>query len=155
MSTLLLEGQTDNRDDLIKSLHAEVQQLRRDLRDAQAESSLARSEAGRSVAALRLQLTPLYRALQSVFGEIDAISETTDGAVSNPRVTAVWESWKQKLPGKRADFIAALLEHGAMTGTQLRVATHTAAGSVASVIHDLKKLGLITKNGDRYSLKEL
>jgi hypothetical protein len=110
---------------------------------------------------LRRVLLPLHQAMRLVFGEIDKISPVGNGAEphaapqQSDKKRGVWDSWKQKLPGKRADFIQALLDHGDMTGTQLRVATHTAAGSVAGVIHDLKKLGLINKNGDRYSLKEL
>jgi len=153
-----LEGQVDQSHSRVRALELENESLREDLAIARAEAERAKNQAARSVGELRRQLNPLYQALRMVFGELDAIapaSEATGAPGYNDKKLAVWESWKQKLPGKRADFIQALLDHGEMTGTQLRVATHTAAGSVAGIIHELKKLGLIQKSGDKYSLKEI
>jgi hypothetical protein len=146
----------DSRDRIIASLQEENRDLQDQVAAARRELEAQRSESSRAVAELRRQLLPLFQALRAVFGEIDAIAPQAANGVyqQNDKKTAVWESWMKKLPGKRADFIQALLEHGEMTGAQLRVATHTAAGSVAGIIHELKKLGLINKNGGKYSLKE-
>jgi len=116
------------------------------------------SAAQRSLATLRHQLQPLYNALRMVFGELDAAgvdSVTPTASGPSARVAGVWESWKTKLGGKQAEFIQALLEHGEMTAVQLKVATHTGTSTVPQVIYKLNHLGLINKNGGKYSLKEL
>lgn len=154
---LLLEGQVDDRDQLIEQMQDEIQQLQSDLLVAKAEASRAVQQSSRAVANLRRQLSPLYQALRAVFGEIEAVGGGTsdEASTENPRVNAVWESWKNKLGGKKAAFIQALQEHGAMTAEQIRVATHTGSSTVPQVIYELKKLGLITKDNDKYSLKKL
>lgn len=71
------------------------------------------------------------------------------------RKAAVWESWKQKLGGKQAEFIEALLTHGEMSAIQLKIATRSGQQTVYDTIHKLNKLGLINKNGGKFSLKEV
>ena len=73
----------------------------------------------------------------------------------DPRKAAVWEDWKRKMPGNPAKFIDALMLHGELTQTQLRLHAKCAQGSVAGVVSQLYKAGLISKNGGRISLKEL
>jgi chromosome segregation ATPase len=105
---------------------------------------------------LRHQLAPLHNALRLVFGELDAVGVQADQENRVPgRVASVWESWKQKLGGKQAEFIQALLDHGEMSAVQLKVATHTGTSTVPQVIYKLNQLGLINKNGGKYSLKQL
>jgi len=89
-------------------------------------------------------------------GKMD-IPDVTQIAGSAPdiRLKAAWENWKSKLPGLPARFIDALLLHGPMTQTQLRIAVGCAAGSVASIVSTLWKAGLIDKNSGRISLKQL
>ena len=60
-----------------------------------------------------------------------------------------------KLGGKQAEFIQALLEHGEMSAIQLKIATRSGQQTVYDTIHKLNKLGLINKNGGKFSLKEL
>ena len=108
---------------------------------------------------LRAVLTPLYQALGHIFGEIDAMG-TSDSSPSSPtgmdpRKAAVWDDWKRKMPGIPARFIDALMLHGELTQTQLRLHAKCAQGSVAGVVSQLWKAGLINKNGGRISLKEL
>ena len=152
-SQFMLEGQVavDNRDEIISSLRQEnrrlsdeVLEVRRELREAHA-----------AVAALRTQLHPLYRALQAVFGEMEHVAAGEIPAPNNPRVSAVWESWKQKLGGMSAKFIDALLLHGEMSVAQLRVAMQCRQQTVYDVSSKLGKLGLLNKNGGKYSLKQL
>jgi hypothetical protein len=115
------------------------------------------------MAPLRRQLTPLYRALQSVFSELDAagVVEETIGYASStnnpapPRTSAVWESWKSRMPGGPAKIIDALLVHGEMNTQQLAIATGVHRNSVPAMIFKLNKAGLLNKNGGRFSLKAL
>ncbi len=98
----------DRRDDILDD-------LREQLRASQRETATARRESSRALAALRKQLHPLHEALKMVFGELDAagVEDSADAPV-NPRTSAVWESWKSKLPGRTAQIIDALLLHGEM-----------------------------------------
>jgi hypothetical protein len=87
---------------------------------------------------------------------MDELSDVEVDSPASPRSNAVWDSWKSKLGGKKAEFIQAMLECGhPMTSEQLRVATHTGRSTVPQIIHQLKDLGLINKENGKYSLKEL
>lgn len=72
-----------------------------------------------------------------------------------PKHSGIWEKWKAQLPGKRAEAIQALLDHGELTIPQLRVAIHCGQQTAYDVTSALNKLGLINKNGGKYSLKKL
>lgn len=152
------QPQPDHRDRIIASLERENAELKGQLSAARAEAESVRHQSDRAVANLRKQLTPLFNALRSVFGEMDAIApeqDTQQPSAMPDKKRAVWESWKQKLGGKKADFIQALLDHGEMTSAQLRVATRSGTRTVPQVIYQLNQIGLINKNGGKYSLKEL
>jgi DNA-binding Lrp family transcriptional regulator len=56
------------------------------------------------------------------------------------------------MPAKAID---ALLMHGALTQTQLRIHVGCAAGSISDLVYRLNKAGIINKNGGKISLKEL
>jgi hypothetical protein len=163
MSTNLMlrpqpEHETDNRDRIIAAMEQEIRSLKLELGDARRDAENARHQAERAVANLRKQLTPFFRAMQVLFGEMDAIAPEVDAGYTSAmpdKKRAVWESWKQKLGGKKAEFVQAMLDHGEMTAAQLRVATHCGTRTVPDVIYALKSLGLVKKNGSKYSLAEL
>lgn len=159
-SNMMLEGNVDNRDHIIEQLQAEVAELNDQLVIAKAETARAQRASGAAVSNLRRQLAPLYQALQAVFGEMEAIPDTgapagSTGTATNSKVDAVWESWKRKLGGKAAVFIDVLREHGEMNVAQLRVAAQCGQQTVYDTIAKLHKVGLINKNGGRFSLKQL
>ena len=156
--TLNAGPQPDHRDRIIASLELENNELKDQLREAQTALGVVRNANSQAVSRLRQQLSPLYQALKGVFGEMAAFEDVPASSAEpqeNDKKRAIWESWKQKLPGKRADFIQALLDHGEMTSAQLKVATHSGTSTVPQVIYELNRLGLIQKNGSKYSLKEL
>ncbi len=164
MAQQLLEGQVeDERDHRIADLELANRQLRSDLAIAHAEVSRLTNETGRALGSLRRQLQPLYRALQSVFSELDAAGvdyESASAAASGAprtdhRTMAVWESWKSKLPAGCGKVIDALLLHGDMNTQQLAIAVQMHRTSIPKLIHTLNKAGLINKNGGRFSLKPL
>jgi hypothetical protein len=123
------------------------------------EAARANQIAQRTVAELRRQLLPLFQALRAVFGEIDTIappeSDQSGAAPQSDKKRAVWESWKQKLGGKPAELIDALLDHREMSAVQLRVALKCHIQTVYDTTAKLQKLGLVNKKGGKYSLKEL
>jgi hypothetical protein len=160
----LLEGAVDAtiedpRDDRIAALEDELRDLRNELMHANAAATQAKRDTARALANLRRQLNPLYRALKDVFGELDAAgvedSAPTVAGASNPRVAAVWESWKSKLGAGAAKCIDALLLHGDMNTQQLSIATGYHRNTVPQYVSQLNKAGLINKNGGRFSLKSL
>jgi hypothetical protein len=163
MSSRPLLGEYVDPDEEKAALRRKIQHLEGTVADLR-ESLQVSQEQGRAslhaLNALRHQLEPLeplHNALRLVFGELDVAGV---GAASSQngvpqRVASVWESWKQKLGGKQAEFIQALLEHGEMSAVQLKVATHTGTSTVPQVIYKLNQLGLINKNGGKYSLKQL
>lgn len=150
----------------VNDLRRENEQIRRDLEEMQEELRQERRKNGtveRGVAELRSVLAPLYQGLQHIFGEIDAMGvgeassvQSSASSVSmDPRVTAVWESWKQKLGEGPAKIIEALLVHREMNTQQLAIATRYHRTTIPKLIYQLNKAGLLNKNGGRFSLKEL
>jgi hypothetical protein len=144
----------------LESLQRELYQRNRQI--AELEETLRQERAKnasieRGVGELRTVLSPLYQALGHVFGEIEhmGVGEVASGSTMSPRAQAAWANWKQKLGGLPAKFIDALMVHGSMTQTQLRIAVGCANGSVAGVVSTLWKAGLINKNSGKISLKEL
>jgi hypothetical protein len=112
----------DERDVQIETLRTENKRLQRALSDAELRADRAGEDANRALSMLRRQLGPLYRALQAVFGELDAAGVRDDvqaqpSAPGAPVASATdprWESWKQKMPGRPAEMIDLLLLHGEM-----------------------------------------
>jgi hypothetical protein len=150
--SLLLNGEVDPNPEIIAGLRGQIRQLEEALR--QERTKVMQVENG--VQKLRQFLGPLYNSLQMIYGEIDdmGLSPAQESAVP-PQVSRAWENWKQKLGGIPARFIDALMIHGSMTQTQLRIAVGCAQGSVAGAVCVLNKAGLINKNGGKISLKEL
>lgn len=149
-SPLLLEGEVF-RDDTPR-LRREIDNLVSELRTERQKTS--RIESG--VRELRHVLDPLRRALMKIYDEIDQM-EVSGSSVPelDARKKQAWDNWKQQLGGLPGRFIDALLLHGAMTQTQLRIAVGCAQGSVAGAVCALNKAGLINKANGKISLKEL
>lgn len=149
----------------LAELEAEIRKVRRERDDAMREADRAQEDAHRALSNLRKQLTPLYRALQMVFGELDAAGVSEDGGQPNaspagggndPRVRAVWDAWKQRLGGTVANGIDALLLHGELDTAQLAIASGLDKRTVTkTVVYKLHAAGLIAKNNGRFSLKPL
>ena len=154
MAQPLLEGNIDNRDALIEQLQEEVAELKRELRVAQAETAQAKRAGGAAVSALRHQLEPFYRALKSLFGELDKF-EVVDVSPEGTKTSAVWEAWKSRLGRTAAKCIDALLTHRELNTQQLAIAAGLNRNTIPNIIYALNKAGLINKNGGRFSLKEL
>jgi hypothetical protein len=165
MSTMrLLEGDVEDpgADDAeLDALRDEVRDLREQLAVAKQAVALAKREAGAALGALRKQLSPLYRALQAVFGELDAAGVEDTATISapaatDPRKRAIWDSWKARLGPTCAKVIEALLLQPDMTNRQIAVAIGTGRiQTVYDAIAKMNKVSLLTKSGDRYSLKQL
>ena len=148
----------------LPDLRVENEALRRDLfarnrQLAEAEEEL-RQERQKNAAVesgvqnLRAILGPLFNGLKQIYGEMDAMGPAGSG-VTDPRKSAIWESWKAKLPSGESKAIDALLLHGTMTTAQLRIHVGCASRTAQNIAAALKSKGLIVKNGAQISLKEL
>jgi len=139
--------------------HEQIAELRRQLADAQEDLRQERSknaQGAAAVAELRRQLSPLYNGLRAVFGEMEALGVAETATGTDPRKRAVWDAWKTKMPGIPSKMIDALLLHGGLTQTQLRIHAQCARSSVPNAVMQLNRAGLINKDsGGRISLKEL
>lgn len=168
---LMLEGvlkETQEADEgLLRKFRKEKQQLEDDLRDARQELDDLRADKerlDRSIRNLQQQLSPLHRALRALFGEIElAVGEDTAVPMSvpampgaaQPAIDPRWQSWKEKLPGRPAEMIDALLLHRDMSTRQLATALHCGKDAIYQAAHKLSQVGLISNVGGRYSLKPL
>jgi outer membrane murein-binding lipoprotein Lpp len=157
----LLEGTVeveDPHDAEIAALKDTIRELREEVRQARTDTARAKQDSERAMCELRRQLGPLYKALQMVFGELDAagVDEASSPVNSmNARTVAVWDQWKQKLDKGCAKAIDALLTHGEMTRRQLAIACGYSPQNVSNIISKLNSASLITKNEDRVALRAL
>lgn len=155
---MVFTGHDDERDADLAALRDQIGRLQAELRTARAETAAAKRQAEQALSALRKQLSPLYRALQSVFGELDAagVEDTPVGtsAVSS-RIDTIWASWKSKFPGKPSMIIDALMVHGQMSISQIAIAIRSDRRNVPPMLSKLKGAGLLEKNGSMFSLKQL
>lgn len=161
MAQPLLSGEVNitDHEDPFGDLQAQNDNLRLEVHRLELELARTKRENARAIGALRQILSPLRGAIAAIFGEMDAIGGTDEVTPEptkvNSRKGAVWEAWKQKLPGMSAKFIDALLVHGEMSSAQLRVVMQCRLQTVYEAASKLGKLGLLKKNGGKYSLKEL
>lgn len=145
----------------LRELETETRQLREQLEDKEDELRRERRKTAtmeQGIARLREALTPVYSGLQMIFGEIEATGVSSTGSAAgspDSRVTAVWESWKQRLGEGPSRVIDALLLHREMNTPQLAIATGYHRTSIPAMIYKLNKAGLLNKNGGRFSLKEI
>lgn len=157
MSTLMVNLRNAP-EDRAEALQRELYQRNRELNEAQKQLrqerlKTATIEAG--VRELRGVLTPLYQALQHIFGEIGAMDLADGSPPMRAHQSTAWELWQRKLPGLPAKAIEVLLAHGELNRTQLRIQLGCATRSITDVVYKLNQAGLINKNGGKISLKQL
>lgn len=155
-----VEEVIEERDDLRRQLRG----LKEELREKEEQLEAARSgsvAAVKALKSLRIVLEPIHKALKMVFGELDAAGIETEGQSesisSSPgtRSNLKWESWRQRLGGRKAEFIDLLLVHGEMSHKQLGAANHCSYQTSVDTIAALNKAGIIHKSGGKFSLKDL
>lgn len=152
----------------LQRLRAQVNQLTRERDDLRRQNDELRGElakVGAPVARLRQHLEPLYRALQGVWGDIEAAAPESATSPANASATAwptsgrsdaVWKAWKERLGSVVAKGIDALLIHGELNTQQLAIATGLNRNTVrTTVVFRLNKAGLINKNSGKFSLKNI
>ena len=153
--------------DLEKQIYEKNRQLNerdqaiRDLNASLSKAEEERDSALVAMGALRSVLLPLHNGLKAVFMEMDAAGVPGSAIPSSqesasPRSSAAWDSWKAKMGGAAAKIIDLLMLHGELNHTQLRIHIGTnRMQTVYDAVSKLNKAGLLNKNGDKFSLKEL
>lgn len=177
MAQRLLEGEYENVIDMKGGASdEELRQLRQENRKLDEALRAVRNELGqaiadkenleRSIRALRNQLSPLHRFLRALFGEIELAVGQEDSAqptVNAPRNenssggdnSAFWERWKQKLGGKQADIIDALMGHPGMTTTAVAKSAGCRMATASTLLSRLNGMSLVEKNGALWRLKSI
>lgn len=144
----------------VELLQRKIERLEGDLRDARDALQECRESAARisrAQAKLKQRLAPWRDLILGIWGELEDVqADEAPAQAQDRRVLDAWEKWKRKVPGKPAEFIDALLDHGPMTVQQLVVATQTPRKqTIYDGMFKLSKLNLVEKKGDRYALREL
>lgn len=160
-SPLLLEGRQEYVRDQTPELRREIERLVNELRFSQAalqqlqEESQAKTKA---IASLRRQLSPLYRALQGVFGELEHFDMEIDEMAVRERAAgnSKWDAIKQRLAPRLQAAIDVFLAQGGLTNSQLAVALKMNRTNCSNNVSGaLLRQGLLVKNGNTLSLKQL
>ncbi len=109
----------------------------------------------RDNAVLLKLLSPLYKGLCPVFGDVEPVMELGDTGNGSTANASVWAAWKQRLTPNAGKIIDALLTHRELSSTQIAIATGIAGGNVAKYVYELNKAGLINKAGGKIALKQI
>lgn len=147
----------DQRDKRITELELDIRRLTRERDDAQREADRAAEDTNRALSNLRLQLSPLFRALQMVFGELDAAG-VADAVVdplksSTQAVDGKWDEWKARLGPGCAKVIDVLLLGGQMTVTAIATTGKMGKRQVYVATAKMGQVGILDRNGSKFSLK--
>ena len=138
--------------DRIDRVDARVDELERRLAQVEAEYSTVKKQA------VGILLATLAQAVRQIAGgEVDLAEPDTATVTSTGTGTgSKWDFWKRRFPGRISDTIDLLLHQKAMNSSQLCAALKCDPRTLsAKVIYPLNKAGLIIKNGNNYSLKEI
>lgn len=104
---------------------------------------------------LQDKLSPLYRGLQMVFGEMESAEVISESTPSYQTATNsnFWDTQKRRFPGKPSEIIDALLERP-MNTSNLVATCRMDPRTVTKNIYILNKAGLVEKNGGIFSLRQ-
>jgi hypothetical protein len=150
---LLLNGKSEPQygegPDVVTVMRGQINRLERRLDDVEASRDLIKRDA------VVIVLNMLAKSLRMVAsGELDL--DITDGAVAVAGVNPRWDAIKRSLPPRLAQAIDVLLTQGPKTNMQLAAAMRMDRTNCNNnVTLKLKQMGLIVKNGNEYSVKDL
>lgn len=142
------------KDALIARLEDENARLRRELAEKDQQVEVDRKAIASGVTNLRRQLSPLYKALQQVFGELDVIGG--DDAPLPPAASngARWDDWKARLGPSCAKVIDVLLLGGEMSIVAIATTGRMGKRTVYDATSKMGQAGILVRNGNKFSLKQ-
>lgn len=141
----------------LSELEDRIDSVERDMKRLQLQMSALSQESLRTIARL---LSPLYKSLKPIFGELEAVGVEYIGMeAAVPASTgkqSQWESVKQRLKPREREVIDVLLLQGQMGRTQIAAAikmdyTHCRKTVIAPLISQ----GWLVESGGKIALKNL
>jgi hypothetical protein len=132
----------------IKRISENLSNELRQCRDQFARMKMERDALMQATDGLRKLFAPLWGELQNVPVGVDVVGVPASN--SNARI----ESAKRRMPGRPAEFIDLLLEHGPMNVTNFVTLAKCSKQTVYNVLSKLGQAGIVESSGGRYSLKE-
>lgn len=102
--------------------------------------------------AVRRLLEPQYNELKKIFGEIEIMAPSANGASTDVQ----WEIWIEKLQGKQRDMLSVVIARKRITKIQLGLLigmSHN-GGSFNTYLSKLVSLGLVKREGNEIVLQE-
>lgn len=151
-NTLLLNGEVEGAGlEEIQRLNDRIEELEAELRLARLQAANAKRDAALAMGNLKKQLSPLYRALQMVFGELEAVGDDLPQGGGGK-----WDVVKQRLAPRLREAVDLLLIQGSMKRTQMAAALKMDySNCTKNVIGALLRQGLLTDDNGQLRLKEL
>jgi hypothetical protein len=138
----------DERDEIIAGLRGDVRHLERLLEEEKRRSVNA-------VGKLRTQLTPLYNALQQLFGDMDAIGGGEAPAAA-AGASGKWVAIKSKMPQRHRECIDLLAIAGKMRRGQIAAAMKMDKSNCSkNVIGILLRQGFLVDNNGEIELRQI
>lgn len=142
----------------IEQLRKEIRNLKNELVDQRTLVN-ERDAAVAALQAVQSQFEPWHKAINRLFDIFEEVGVRGGAPVvtgpANAQSSPVWQSWKSRLGGKASEFIDLLLIHREMTAAQIMAAAKCGKRTVYDVTYTMNKAGILSKNGSRYSLKDL
>jgi hypothetical protein len=97
--------------------------------------------------------TGLRKILAPLWGELENVPVGVD-VVGVPASNSRLESVKKRMPGKPAELIDLLQEHGPLSVTNIITIARWGKNSVYQTVSKLMQAGIVVNNGGKYTLKE-
>lgn len=171
MTKALLGDAPPDRDELaeeVESLRLQVKGLKQELRDANDALEAAKNQSSASVKALKVIRNVFegqHRALQIVFGELDAAGIEADSAAPGTPVSsaqsslgppnpAAYNAWKQQLPPGCGKIIDALIVQP-LSQKQMTTVCKMHYDTVGKYLKMLSANSLVNHDGRLYRLNRL
>lgn len=143
--------------EVIDPLADELDRLRNDLdqcRNAFTEMRQERDQYKSERDAMIQAVSGLRRLLAPIWGEVQGMSAMEMFEPAPQRSNSRFDAAKKRMPGKAAELIDLLLEHGPLTVTNIKALAKWGNSSVYDTCSKLMRAGIVVNNGGKYTLKE-
>ncbi len=144
---------------LIARLEARVRDLERELVEKDQQIAGSRHLVDQGMRSLRRQLSPLYKALQQVFGELDELAPEVSAQPAASMGVAgnnndYWATWKSRLRPAVGRVIDALIETPHLGSTHLAATLRMDPRTVRDALASMRKVGILATSAEgKHSLQ--
>lgn len=140
----------------IARLEQRVRDLERELADKDQQIDQSRHLVEQGARSLRRALSPVYKALQQVFGDIDTLVPEARGAApsQDPVLGApYWDTWKSRVSPAAGRVIDLLRATPNMNQSQISAAVKMDPRTVSKSLGQLRSVGVLRSNGGLHALQ--